>query len=108
MIYEYRVYEPHPGKMDALHARFRDHTLKLFEKHGIKNVGYWTAGGDEHSNRLIYLLGFEDTGHWERAWAAFGSDPEWLRVVKESEADGPLVARVFNTLLTPTDYSPAQ
>ena len=70
MIYEYRVYEPLPGKMAALHARFRDHTLKLFEKHGIKNVGYWTAGAGEYSNRLVYMLAFEDASHWERAWAA--------------------------------------
>jgi hypothetical protein len=108
MIYEYRVYEAHPGKMAALHARFRDHTLKLFEKHGIGNVGYWTSGAGEYSDRLVYMLAFEDAGHWERAWAAFDSDPEWLRVLAESETEGPLVARVFNSLLRPTDYSPAQ
>ena len=106
MIYEYRVYEPNSGKMEALNARFRDHTLTLFEKHGMKNVGYWTAGAGDLSEQLIYMLGFEDAGHRERAWAAFNSDPEWLSVVEASEADGPLVARVFNTLLTPTDYSP--
>ena len=70
MIYEYRVYEPHPGKMAALHARFRDRTPKLFKKYGIRNVGYWTAGAEEYSNRVVYMLAFEDAGHWERAWTA--------------------------------------
>ena len=70
MIYEYRVYEPHPGKMAALHARFRDHTPELFKKYGIRNVGYWTAGAEEYSNRVVYMLAFEDAGHWERAWTA--------------------------------------
>ena len=70
MIYQYRVYEPHPGKMAALHARFRDHTPKLFKKYGIGNVGYWTAGAEEYSNRVVYMLAFEDAGHWERAWIA--------------------------------------
>ncbi len=70
MTYEYRVYEPHPGKMAALHARFRDHTPKLFKKYGIRNVGYWAAGAEEYSSRLVYMLAFEDAGHWERAWIA--------------------------------------
>ena len=70
MIYEYRVYEAHPGKMAALHARFRDRTPKLFKKYGIGNVGYWTAGAEEYSNRVVYMLAFEDAGHWERAWTA--------------------------------------
>ena len=108
MIYEYRVYEAAPGKLEALNARFRNHTLGIFERHGIKNIGYWTAGVGDYSDRLIYIVAFEDAGQRERAWAAFRADPEWNRVRAESEVDGALVARVFNSLLSPTDYSPLQ
>ena len=108
MIYEYRVYEAAPGKLPALHARFRDHTLGIFERHGIKNIGYWTNDAGDYSDRLIYIVAFEDGGHRESAWEAFRTDPEWQKVRAESEVDGPLTARVFNTLLSPTDYSPLQ
>ena len=108
MLYEYRVYEAMPGRLPDLHARFQDHTLKLFEKHGIRNVGYWTSAVGDYSNRLIYIVAFEDSGQRDRAWASFADDPEWKRVVAESEAKGPLVARLFNSLLKPTDYSPLQ
>ena len=108
MIYEYRVYEAAPGKLEALHSRFRDHTLGIFERHGIKNIGYWTSAVGDYSDRLIYIVAFEDSGHRERAWEAFRSDPEWNKARSESEVDGPLTARVFNSLLSPTDYSPLQ
>lgn len=108
MIYEYRVYEAMPGKLAELHARFRNHTLALFEKHGMKNIGYWTARVGDYTNRLIYLLAFDSAEQREQAWADFQADPEWRRVVAESEAGGPLLARAFNSLLTPTDYSPLQ
>ena len=108
MIYEYRVYEAAPGKLEALNARFRNHTLGIFERHGIKNIGYWTASVGDYSDRLIYIVAFEDASQRERAWAAFRADPEWNRVRAESEVDGALVARVFNSLLSPTDYSPLQ
>ena len=108
MIYEYRVYETLPGKLPALHARFRDHTIKIFERHGIQNIGYWTSSVGDYSNRLIYIVAFEDEGQRERAWASFQADPEWQRIRAESEVDGPLNARITNTLLAPTDYSPLQ
>ena len=108
MIYEYRVYESMPGRLPELHARFRDHTLGIFERHGFKNIGYWTAEGGDYTDRLIYIVAFEDEGARERAWAGFRSDPEWQRIKAESEANGPLISKVFNTLLTPTDYSPMQ
>jgi len=108
MIYEYRVYEAMPGKLPELNARFKNHTLGLFEKHGLKNIGYWTASVGDYSNRLIYLLAFESVEQRESAWAEFQADPEWRRVVTESEAGGPLIARISNSLLTPTDYSPLQ
>ena len=108
MIYEYRVYEAAPGKLPALHARFRDHTLGIFERHGIKNIGYWTSNVGDYSDRLIYIVAFEDEGHLSLAREAFRNDPEWQKVRAESEVDGALTARVFNTLLSPTDYSPLQ
>ena len=106
MIYEYRVYEAAPGKLPELHARFRDHTLRIFERHGIKNIGYWTSAIGDYSDRLIYIVAFESVEQRERAWASFSADPEWQRVVEESHRGGSLTARIFNTLLNPTDYSP--
>ena len=108
MIYEYRVYEAMPGKLPDLQARFRNHTLKIFERHGMKNIGYWTSDVGDYSDRLIYILAFEDAGQRERAWEGFRNDSEWQKVRAESEANGPLVKRVSNSLLSPTDYSPLQ
>jgi hypothetical protein len=106
MIYEYRAYEANPGKLQDLQARFRDHTMKIFERHGIKNIAYWTVEGE--ANRLDYIIAFEDADHKERAWAAFVEDPEWKRARSESETNGVLTANVTSTLLTPTDFSPLQ
>ena len=106
MIYELRIYRAAPGKLPALLARFRDHTLALFEKHGMHNVGYWLNAVGGRSDELWYVLGFEDMGQQERAWAAFQADPEWQRVKAESERDGPLLAHIENRLLRPTDFSP--
>ena len=106
MIYEYRAYETHPGKLPNLQARFRNHTLKIFERHGMKNVAYWTVEGEPE--RLDYIVAFEDEEAMRSAWDAFSADPEWQRVRSESEADGPLVANITSTVLTPTDFSPLQ
>ncbi|MDA0769649.1 MAG: NIPSNAP family protein [SAR202 cluster bacterium Casp-Chloro-G4] len=108
MIYEYRVYETLPGMLPNLHARFRDHTTKIFERHGIKNIGYWTSEVGDFSDRLIYIVAFEDAGQRQRAWESFRNDPEWQKVRAESEANGLIVKRVSNSLLNPTDYSPLQ
>ena len=105
MIYEYRVYEAAPGKLEALNARFRNHTLGIFERHGIKNIGYWTASVGDYSDRLIYIVAFEDEGQRAEAWASFRADPEWNKVRSESEVDGPLTVRITNSILNPTDYS---
>lgn len=105
MIYEWRVYEALPGKMGALHARFRDHTTGLFQKHGMTVVGYWTAevgtGG-----KLFYMLGYPNLAAREASWASFSADPEWRAVFQASEKDGPLMARWENMILRPTPYSP--
>ena len=106
MIYEYRVYEAALGKMQALHSRFRDHTLRIFERLGATNIGYWTTTIGGSSDQLIYILGFNDMAHYEEFWKAFYIDEEWQKVKSESEVDGALTTRIFNTILTPTDYSP--
>lgn len=107
MIYEHRVYEVIPGKMPAMHQRFTNVALRLFKKHDIQAVGFWTAIIGT-SNQLIYLLAFRDMAHREKAWRAFQEDPEWIQARAESEKEGPLVARITNTLLAPTPYSPLQ
>ena len=108
MIYEYRVYEAVAGKLENVQARFRDHTVALLEKHGAKNIGYWTSEVGDYNDRLIYILAFESLEQRQHAWAGFRADPEWHKVRDESEKDGPIVARVMNTILKPTDYSPLQ
>ena len=108
MIYEQRIYEAMPGRLPDVIARFRDHTTKIFERHGIKNIGYWTPSVGEWSDRLIYIVAFEDAGQRDKAWASFRADPEWAQVTAASEANGKIVKRVSNSLLTPTDFSPLQ
>jgi len=107
MIYEYRVYHIMPGRMKDINARFADHTMKLFEKNGIKVIGFWqTLIGN--NNELTYLCQYRDLAHRQEVWDRHMSDPEWLKVWAESEKNGPLVAKVTNTILTPTSYSPLQ
>jgi hypothetical protein len=107
MIYEWRVYEAVPGKMEALNNRFAKVTLRLFKKHGLKVIGFWQADIGT-SNVLYYMLAFDDLVQREKAWTAFRSDPDWLQGRTESEREGPLVAKVTSSLLRPTNYSPMQ
>ena len=105
-VFEMRKYYAMPGKLDALQARFRNHTTKLFEKHGMTNIGYWTpAEGPEAGKVLIYLLAFPSREAKDAAWKGFRTDPEWKRVREESEKDGKIVEKVESTILSPTDYS---
>jgi len=106
MIYELRIYRANPGRMGALQARFRDHTLALFEQHGMTNVGYWTNAIGGRSDELWYILGYEDLAARQASWAAFGADPDWHTARAASEADGPLVHHIENRILAPTDFSP--
>ena len=106
-LFELRIYTTHPGKLEALHERFRNHTNRLFEKHGMELVGYWApAEGDEAENTLIYVLAYPDREAREAAWKGFLNDPEWKKAYEESHKDGPIVKKVENKFLTPTDYSP--
>lgn len=108
-VYELRTYTTHDGKLEALLARFRDHTCRLFEKHGITNIGYWVplAKEDGADNTLIYVLKHSSLEAAKESFAAFGKDPEWQAARKASEADGKILARPPESLfLSSTDYSP--
>jgi hypothetical protein len=105
LIYEWRVYEVAPGKMGNLNNQFQNTTLKLFEKHGMKVIGFWeTVIGT--SNNLYYMLAFDNLGHREKAWAEFQSDPEWIKTRQESAKEGPVTLKITNMILRPTAYSP--
>jgi hypothetical protein len=107
-VFELRTYTAVDGKLDALNARFRDHTVKLFEKHGMTNIGYWVPSeGDKSKNTLIYLLAFPDKEARNKAFKEFGADPDWQKAQKESEANGKLLVKPPESMfLNPTDYSP--
>ncbi len=104
-IFEMRTYYSPSGKLDDLHARFRDHTTKLFEKHGMTNVGYWVPI-DNPDNRLIYILAYPSRDAREASWKKFLGDPAWTDVKKKTEANGPIVSKVDSVFLAATDYSP--
>ena len=106
--FEMRTYIASPGKMAALHSRFRDHTNKLFVKHGMELVGYWQAvSGENADHTLIYILAYPSKEARDASWKAFAADPDWQKAKKESEADGvPLAGKVVSQFITPTDYSP--
>ena len=108
LLFELRIYDVVPGKLDALQARFRQHTLKLFEKHGMAVLGFWvTSHRDARaSEAIVYLLAWNSREAADAAWKSFRADPEWVRVRQETEADGPLVARFQSRFMTATDYSP--
>ena len=108
MLYELRVYEANPGKLAALNARFENHALKFFAKHGIQVLGFWTTTVGASSNALTYITIFENMADREQRWTAFATDPDWLATKRETEKDGPLVATIRNEFLTPTSYSPLQ
>jgi hypothetical protein len=105
-VYELRVYHAAPGKLGELLARFRDHTTRLFEKHGIKNVAYWTPLDEpERGNMLIYILQHPSREAATANWKSFQDDSEWKRVKEESEANGKLTEKIDSTFMALTDFS---
>lgn len=110
MIYELRVYTANPGKMEALHSRFRDHTRGLFERHGMTSVGYWVQTEPEDgAGDLIYILAHPSREAAAAAWTAFRADPDWIAVKSASESDGiTLAAKVTSQFMEATDYSAIQ
>ena len=108
-VFEMRTYTAAPGKFAALQTRFRDHTLRIFEKHGMQNIGYWIPADPPNSeNTIVYILAHKDREAAKKSWAAFGADPEWQKVRTASMApDGAsLTTKVESVFLNPTDYSP--
>jgi hypothetical protein len=106
-LFEMRTYHTHEGRLDALNARFRDHTNKLFVKHGMELIGYWTpTDGDKAKNTLVYILAYPGREAREKSWKAFNADPEWKAAREASEKDGKIVSKVESVFLKPTDYSP--
>jgi len=107
-LLELRTYYAMPGKLEDIHKRFRDHTLQIFAKHGMTVVGFWgpVYKKDGSDTKLVYMLSFKDRAERDAKWKEFGSDPEWQKVSKESEANGKLVEKVESMFLYDTDYAP--
>ncbi|HTU99767.1 MAG TPA: NIPSNAP family protein [Luteitalea sp.] len=105
-VYELRTYYTHPGKLVDLNKRFRDHTTRIFEKHGMTNIGYWVPQDEPaHSNTLIYVIAHASREQAKKNWDAFRVDPEWQKVKTESEAAGPIVTKVDSVYMDAVDYS---
>lgn len=106
-VFELRIYHAAPGKMKALHARFRNHTNKLFKKHGMTLIGFWSPTDEkEAEKKMYYILAYPSKEAGEKSWKAFREDADWIKARDESEKDGKLVDKVESIWLNPTDYSP--
>jgi len=104
LVYEMRTYTTNDGKLEALHERFRNHTMSIFEKHGMRNIAYWTPA--DTPNTLIYVIAHDSADAAKSNWQAFISDPEWQEVYAASIADGRLVKNIDSVFMSKTDYSP--
>ncbi len=106
-VFEIRTYTTNEGKLEALKSRFRDHTIKLFEKHGMTNIGYWVPQDAPRSqNTLIYIIAHSSRDAAKKNWDEFRNDPEWKRVSAESEKDGKIVSKVESVFMDAADFSP--
>jgi len=105
MIYELRIYTCLPGRLPALLQRFETQTLRIWEKHGIKQAGFWTTLIGPESNALTYLIAWDSLADRDTKWNAFQADPEWQKKRAETEANGPIVAKIRNEILAPTSFS---
>jgi hypothetical protein len=105
-VYELRTYTCNEGKLEALKARFRDHTIAIFKRHNMESIGYWVPQDPERSkNTLIYIIAHASREAAAKNWADFGADPEWQKVQKDSEAAGRIVQKTESVYLSPTDFS---
>ncbi|MBR0817735.1 NIPSNAP family protein [Bradyrhizobium liaoningense] len=105
MIYEMRIYRCVPGRLPALLKRFETVTLKLWEKHGIKQAGFFTTLIGDSNQELTYFLAWESLAEREKKWGGFMTDPDWMKARAESEADGQIVGNIVSQILTPTAFS---
>ena len=107
MVYELRIYHATPGKLEELLTRFREHTIKLFDRHGMKSVAYWTPVEEpQKSNTLFYILQHPSREEAAANWRSFEDDPEWKSVKEKSELNGKLTEQIDSTFLVLTDFSP--
>lgn len=109
-LLELRTYYANPGKLEDIHKRFRDNTMRIFAKHGMTVVGFWgpVYKKDGSESKLIYMLSFKNREERDAKWKEFGADPEWQKVSKESEANGKLLEKTESVFLYDTDYAPAK
>jgi len=105
MIHELRIYQSLPGRMPALLRRFETATLRIWDKHGIRQAGFWTTVIGESNNDLTYMLVWGSLAEREKSWGAFIVDPEWIAARNDSEKDGPIIANISSTILEPTAFS---
>ena len=105
MLYELRIYHAVPGKLPALIKRFETTTIKFWDKHGIRQVGFWTSVISESNNNLYYMLEWKDLAERQQKWDAFMNDPDWVKARSETEKDGVLSTHITNLILAPTSFS---
>jgi hypothetical protein len=105
MIHELRIYRSMPGRQPALLSRFEKETLRIWEKHGIRQAGFWTTLIGKSNQEIIYMLAWDSMAEREKRWGAFLADPEWATVVAKTEKDGQLVENISSQLLTPAAFS---
>ena len=108
-VFELRTYHTLPGRLDALNKRFREHTMRLFQKHGMTNIGYWVPqDSPARDNTLIYVISHASREQAKANWAAFLADPEWQRIPPDSQKDGKIIDRIESVFMDATDYSPLE
>lgn len=106
-VFEMRTYTAPDGKLPNLQARFRDHTIRIFNKHNMKSVGYWVPqDAPAKDNTLVYIISHDSREAAKKSWADFQADPEWKKVSAESQLEGPIVSKVVSVFMDATDYSP--
>src|SRR6476660_4110414 len=104
-VYELRTYTAADGKLEALKARFRDHTIRIFKKHGMESIGYWVPENEGKDTTLIYIIAHKSRAQADENWKEFRNDPEWKKVAADSEANGKIVDKVISVYMDPTDFS---
>ncbi len=104
-VFELRTYTTYDGKLAALKARFRDHTVAIFNRHGMTSIGYWVPDGEKSKNTLIYIIAHPSMEEAKKHWDEFRNDPEWKKVSADSEKDGKIVSHVDSVYMTPADFS---
>ena len=104
-VFEMRTYICLPGRLEALKARFRDHTIRIFKKHGMESIGYWVPQNEGKDTTLIYIIAHASRDQATKNWADFRNDPEWKKVAADSEASGKIVEKVISVFMDPADFS---